>query len=127
MSASLDVRLRSSQGVVRAHRGSRCVWAALLQTGLDVRGRNFPKGKLLFEYEPPAIPHPFAIQCFDVASDDSTGHAKSPGGAQLQLDAGSWQEAPVGFDERAACGEIDDVRRPSRLQPRMVQASIRER
>ena len=127
MSTSLDVQLRSSQRVVRAHRGAAVLGPLLLQPLPAVRGRNFPEGKLLFECKSAAIPYAFAIQCCDVASDDSPGDAKSPGGTKLQLDASSWKEAPVGLDERATRREIDYVRRPSRLQSRMAQPRVRER
>ena len=99
----------------------------LLQPRPAVWGRNFPEGKLLFECKSAAIPYAFAIQCCDVASDDSPGDAKSPGGAKLQFDAGSRKEAPVGLDERPARGEIDYLRRPPRLQSRMAQPRVRER
>ena len=107
--------------------GAAALGPPLLQPRPAVWGRNFPEGKLLFECESPAIPHTLAIQCRDVASDDSPGDAKSPVGAKLQLDAGSRKEAPVGLDERATCGEIDYVRRPPRLQSRMAQPRVSER
>jgi hypothetical protein len=58
-----------------------------------------------------------------MTSQDAAGNAKQRGGlANLHLDANSWQQTPIGFDERAARRQIDDACEAAGAQTRSLHA-----
>lgn len=66
-------------------------------------GRDFPEGKLFFEYQGTSISNPLPIEQRDVTAQDAAGHSEEWNRlSKLQLDSHARQQAPIGFDERTA-------------------------
>ena len=78
-------------------------------------GRDFPKGKLLFECESTSIPNLLARQQRDVTAKHACGHAMHRDWlAELDFYAQTRQQPPICFDQRTARGQIENERRSSR-------------
>jgi hypothetical protein len=66
-------------------------------------GRDFPEGKLFFEYECASISNSLAIQYRDVTAQNAASHPEQRHRlAKLQFDPHTGQQAPIRFDERTA-------------------------
>lgn len=90
-------------------------------------GRCFPEGNLFFEHQRAAVPDPFAADQRHMTPEDAAGDAKDRHRlAHLYLDAHARQEPPVGFDERAARRQIDNLRRTPWAEPRPVHTGGRQ-
>ena len=67
-------------------------------------GLYFPEGKLFLEHQRAAVPNALAIEQRHMTSNDAPGDSKQRNRlAKLHFDPYAGQQAPVGFDERAAC------------------------